>query len=94
MPGGAALSFTAGYGQWAANPDANPVITEPLSGQVTLSAPAAVPTAVPAIATRTFDSQNNTHLGSDRADDGRAGSPCLPRSWPWRTRSRPSPARA
>ena len=40
-PGGATLSFTAGYGQWAANPDANPVITEPLSGQVTLSAPAA-----------------------------------------------------
>ncbi len=64
VPGGAALSFTAGYGQWAANPDANPVITEPLSGQVTLSAPAAVPTAVPAIATTTFDSQNNTHLGT------------------------------
>ncbi len=64
VPGGAALSFTAGYGQWAANPDANPVITEPLSGQVTLSAPAAGPAAVPAIATRTFDSQNNTHLGT------------------------------
>jgi hypothetical protein len=64
VPGGAALSFTAGYGQWAANPDANPVITEPLSGQVTLSASAAGPTAVPAIATQTFDSQNNTHLGT------------------------------
>ena len=63
-PGGATLTFTPGYGQWAANPDAVPVITEPLAGQVTLSAPAAVPAAVPAIATQTFDSQNNTHVGT------------------------------
>ena len=63
-PGGATLSFTPGYGLWAANPDAVPVVTEPLAGQISLSAPVAVPTAVPAIATRTFDSQNSTHVGS------------------------------
>ena len=63
-PGGATLTFTAGYGQWAANPEARPVITEPLAGQITLSAPSAVPASVPAIATATFDRQNNTHLGT------------------------------
>jgi hypothetical protein len=63
-PGGATLTFTPGYGQWAANPFGHPVLTEPLAGQVTLSAPGRVPTAVPAIATQAFDSQNNTHLGS------------------------------
>jgi hypothetical protein len=63
-PGGATLTFTAGYGQWSANPTAQPVITEPVAGQVTLSAPGAVPAAVPAIATRAFDGANNTHVGS------------------------------
>ena len=63
-PGGATLTFTPGYGLWAANPDAVPVITEPVAGQVSLSAPVAVPAAVPAIATRAFDSQNSTHVGS------------------------------
>jgi FtsX-like permease family protein len=63
-PGGATLTFTPGYGLWAANPFGHPVITEPLAGQVTLSAPVAVPAAVPAIATQTFDGMNNTHLGT------------------------------
>jgi len=63
-PGGATLTFTPGYGQWSANPGLQPVITEPVAGQVTLSAPAKVPADVPAIATRTFDSMNNTHVGS------------------------------
>jgi hypothetical protein len=63
-PGGATLTFTPGYGLWAANPSGHPVLTEPLAGQVSLSAPVAVPAAVPAIATRTFDSMNNTHLGT------------------------------
>jgi hypothetical protein len=63
-PGGATLTFTPGYGLWAANPEAVPVITEPVAGQVSLSAPAAVPAAVPAIATRAFDGQNSTHVGS------------------------------
>ena len=63
-PGGAKLTFTPGYGQWAANPDAQPVLTEPLAGQITLSSSAAGPAAVPAIATQAFDSMNNTHVGT------------------------------
>jgi len=63
-PGGATLTFNPGYGLWAANPDLLPVLTEPVAGQIALSAPVAVPAAVPAIATRTFDSQNSTHVGS------------------------------
>jgi FtsX-like permease family len=63
-PGGATLTFTPGYGQWSANPGIQPLVTEPVAGQVTLSAPAAVPADVPAIATRTFDSMNSTHVGS------------------------------
>ena len=63
-PGGATLTFTPGYGLWSANPTAVPVITEPVAGQVSLSAPVAVPAAVPAIATRAFDGQNSTHVGS------------------------------
>jgi hypothetical protein len=63
-PGGATLTFTPGYGLWAANPAGDPVITEPLAGQVSLSAPVAVPAAIPAIATRAFDSTNSTHVGS------------------------------
>jgi hypothetical protein len=62
--GGATLTFTPGYGLWAANPFGHPVLTEPLAGQVSLSAPVAVPAAVPAIATRAFDSANNTHVGT------------------------------
>jgi hypothetical protein len=65
-PGGATLTFTPGYGRWSATPGApaSQVITEPLAGQVTLSAPVAVPTAVPTIATRAFDTANNTHIGT------------------------------
>jgi hypothetical protein len=64
VPGGAQLTFTPGYGQWTANPGITPVITEPVAGQVTLSAPSTVPAAVPAIATKAFDSTNSAHLGS------------------------------
>ncbi len=39
------------------------VITEPVAGQVTLSA-GAVPGLVPAIATRAFDGANNIRVGS------------------------------
>ena len=39
-------------------------VTEPVAGQVSLSAPSTVPAAVPAIATRAFDSANNTGVGS------------------------------
>ena len=63
-PGGATLTFTPGYGQWSQAPGASPVLTEPLAGQVSLSAPSTVPAAVPAIATRAFDSANNTGVGS------------------------------
>jgi hypothetical protein len=62
-PGGATLTFTPGYGQWAAT-FGSPVITEPVAGQVSLSALSTVPAAVPAIATRAFDSVNNTGVGS------------------------------
>jgi len=63
-PGGATLTFTPGYGQWSPAPGATPVLTEPLAGQVSLSAPNTLPAAVPAIATRAFDSANNTGVGS------------------------------
>jgi ABC-type lipoprotein release transport system permease subunit len=63
-PGGAALTFTPGYGQWSPAPGASPVLTEPVAGQVTLSAPATGPAAVPAIATRAFDRVNNAGVGS------------------------------
>jgi hypothetical protein len=65
-PGGATFTFSPGFGLWSANPEApkSEVITQPLAGQVTLSAPAVVPDAIPAIATRAFDSANNTHVGS------------------------------
>jgi hypothetical protein len=63
-PGGATLTFTAGYGRWSQAPGASPVQTEPLAGQVSLSAPGTLPAAVPAIATRAFDSMNNTGVGS------------------------------
>jgi FtsX-like permease family len=63
-PGGAALTFTPGYGRWSQAPGASPVQTEPVAGQISLSAPGALPAAVPAIATRAFDSANNTRVGS------------------------------
>jgi FtsX-like permease family len=63
-PGGATLTFTPGYGQWSQAPGASPVQTEPLAGQVSLSTPNTLPAAVPAIATRAFDSANNTGVGS------------------------------
>ena len=64
VPRGATLTFTPGYGRWSQAPGASPVLTEPLAGQVSLSAPNALPTVVPAIATRAFDSENNTGVGS------------------------------
>jgi hypothetical protein len=63
-PGGATLTFNPGYGQWSQAPGASPVLTEPVAGQVALSAPAAVPAAVPAIATRAFGSVDNSGVGS------------------------------
>ena len=63
-PGGATLTFNPGFGLSTANPEAHPVITQPLAGQVSLSAPVTVPTAIPAIATRTFDTMNSAHVGS------------------------------
>ncbi len=63
-PGGATLTFTPGYGQWSPAPGSPTVVTGPVAGQVALSAPGPLPAAVPAIATRAFDSANNTGLGS------------------------------
>jgi hypothetical protein len=63
-PGGATLTFTAGYGQWSPAPGAPLVLTRPVAGQISLSAVSTVPAAVPAIATRAFDSANNTGVGS------------------------------
>jgi hypothetical protein len=63
-PGGATLTFTPGYGQWSPAPGAPRVVTGPVAGQVSLSAPGPAPAVVPAIATRAFDSANNTGVGS------------------------------
>jgi hypothetical protein len=63
-PGGATLTFTPGYGQWSPAPGSPAVVTEPVAGQISLSAVSTVPAAVPAIATRAFDSANNTAVGS------------------------------
>ena len=40
------------------------MLTEPVAGQISLSAASTVPAAVPAIATRAFDSANSTGVGS------------------------------
>lgn len=61
-PGGATLTFTPGYGLWSTVPGGSPLIAERLTGQVSLSVPGRP--AVPAIATRAFDSANNTGVGS------------------------------
>ena len=63
-PGGATLTFSPGYGQWSPAPGAPFALTEPVAGQISLSAPGTVPAAVPAIATGAFDSANNTGVGS------------------------------
>ncbi|MGH3207879.1 MAG: FtsX-like permease family protein, partial [Trebonia sp.] len=63
-PGGATLTFTPGYGRWSQAPGASPVLTEPVAGQVSLSGPNTLLAAIPAIATRAFDSANNTGVGS------------------------------
>jgi hypothetical protein len=63
-PGGATLTFTPGFGRWSDAPDASPVVTEPVAAQVSLSAQSTLPAFVPAIATRAFDSANNTGVGS------------------------------
>jgi hypothetical protein len=62
--GGATLTFGPGYGVVSANPSDPASLREPVGGQITLTAPGAVPAAVPAIATRAFDSANNTGIGS------------------------------
>ena len=63
-PGGATLTFTPGYGRWSQAPGARPVVTNPVAGQLTLSAPGTRPAVVPAIATSAFDSANDTGVGS------------------------------
>jgi hypothetical protein len=63
-PRGVTLTFAPGYGQWSSAPGASSVLTDPVAGQVSFSAPSTVPAAVPAIATRAFDSANNTGVGS------------------------------
>jgi FtsX-like permease family len=63
-PSGATLTFIPGYGRWSQAPGASPVHTDPLAGQITLSAPNTIPAVVPAIATAAFDSANNTGVGS------------------------------
>ena len=63
-PRGATLTFTPGYGQWSQAPGVSSVPSDPVAGQVSLSAPSTVPAAVPAIATRAFDTANNTGVGS------------------------------
>src|SRR6201999_2288632 len=63
-PGGAALTFDPGFGRWSQAPGAVPVLTQPVAGQVSLSAPAPALAAVPAIATRAFDRVNNAGVGS------------------------------
>jgi FtsX-like permease family len=61
-PGGAALTFTPGYGVYRIY-SGPPVLTGQVAAQVTLSAGPA-PAAVPAIATSAFDSENGTGVGS------------------------------
>ena len=63
-PRGAALTFTPGYGQWSQAPGVSSVPSDPVAGQVSLSAPSTGLAAVPAIATRAFDTANNTGVGS------------------------------
>ena len=63
-PGGATLTFTPGYGQWSPASGSPAVITEPVAGQISLSALSTRPASVPAIATQAFDSANNTGVGS------------------------------
>jgi hypothetical protein len=48
----------------SANPFDPASLREPVSAQVSLTAPGAAPPAVPAIATRAFDTANNTGIGS------------------------------
>jgi hypothetical protein len=62
--GGATLTFSPGYGRVTENPGYPTNIPEPVTGQVSLTATGAVPAAVPAIATRAFDSANSTGVGS------------------------------
>jgi FtsX-like permease family len=62
--GGATLTFTPGYGVVSANPFNPASVREPVGAQLSLTAPGAVPAAVPAIATRAFDSANSTGIGS------------------------------
>jgi hypothetical protein len=61
--GGATLTFTPGYGLLSPAPGASPLIAERLAGQVSLFVPGRA-AVVPAIATRAFDSANNTGVGS------------------------------
>jgi hypothetical protein len=63
VPGGAALTFSPGYGQITPNAAAPHPIGERVTGQVTLTAAGAAPATVPAIATSAFDDANKTGVG-------------------------------
>ena len=67
VPGGLQVSFTTGYGKWSFLNDAGQTVTEPFSGQLTMTAGHLAPAAVPAIATRAFDDANHTSVGSTAA---------------------------
>jgi hypothetical protein len=61
---GGTLTFSAGYGQAAANPGYTPPgPPEPVNGQLTLTAGGVAPAVVPAIATKAFMDANNTSIG-------------------------------
>ncbi len=62
--GGATLTFVPGYGLVSSNPGSPGSVAEPATGQIALTAPGPVPTAVPAIATKAFDNANKTGVGS------------------------------
>jgi hypothetical protein len=61
---GGTLTFSAGYGQAAANPGYTPPgPAEPVNGQLTVTAGGLAPTVVPAIATKAFMDASNTSVG-------------------------------
>jgi hypothetical protein len=64
---GVQAAFTAGYGKTGFTNDAGQTVTEPIAGQVTLTAGHLAPAAVPAIATKAFDDANHTGIGSTAA---------------------------
>ena len=67
VAGGLQVGFTTGYGKWSFLNDTGQPVTEPFTGQVTLTAGHLAPAAVPAIATKSFDDANHTGVGSTAA---------------------------